>query len=95
MRFLVRKNGDLQCTIPVRLRQKRDECARHRRWQDSLGLGERFLHVHDAMPDLIQCGLIHEPFEAIYLVLDGNGCVGRLLIPLFLTERGRLSQPLT
>ena len=60
----------------------------------TLDAWERFLHVREAMPDLIQCGLIHQQFEAIHPFLDGNGRVGRLLIPLFLMERGRLSQPL-
>ena len=55
---------------------------------------EKFLHERDAMPELVQCALIHEQFEAIHPFLDGNGRVGRLLITLFLMERGRLSQPL-
>ena len=55
---------------------------------------EKFLHQRDAMPDLVQCALMHEQFEAIHPFLDGNGRVGRLLITLFLIERGRLSQPL-
>lgn len=55
---------------------------------------ETFLHERDRLPDLIQCALIHEHFEAIHPFLDGNGRVGRLLITLFLMERGRLSQPL-
>lgn len=55
---------------------------------------ERFLHLRDQIPDLIQCALLHEQFEAIHPFLDGNGRVGRLLITLFLIERGRLSQPL-
>ena len=55
---------------------------------------ERFLHECDEIPDLIACGLMHEQFEAIHPFLDGNGRVGRLLITLFLIERGRLSQPL-
>ncbi len=56
---------------------------------------ERFLHdQRDALPDLIQCALMHEQFEAIHPFLDGNGRVGRLLITLFLIERGRLPQPL-
>lgn len=55
---------------------------------------ERFLHVRDQLPHLVQCALIHEQFEAIHPFLDGNGRVGRLLISLFLVERLRLSQPL-
>jgi Fic family protein len=61
---------------------------------DTLGKWERFMHVRDKMPELIQCALLHEQFEAIHPFLDGNGRVGRLLITLFLMERGRLSQPL-
>ena len=61
---------------------------------DALGHWERFLHQRDELPDLIQCALMHEHFEAIHPFLDGNGRVGRLMITLFLIERGRLSQPL-
>lgn len=55
---------------------------------------ESFLHSRGDIPDLIQCALMHEQFEAIHPFLDGNGRIGRLLITLFLIERGRLSQPL-
>ncbi|HKI02833.1 MAG TPA: Fic family protein [Thermoanaerobaculia bacterium] len=55
---------------------------------------ERFLHDRERFPDLIQCAVMHEQFEAIHPFLDGNGRVGRLLITLFLVERGRLSEPL-
>jgi Fic family protein len=55
---------------------------------------ESFLHDRTSLPDLVQCALMHEQFEAIHPFLDGNGRVGRLLITLFLTERGRLTQPL-
>lgn len=55
---------------------------------------EKFLHERDQLPELVQCALMHEQFEAIHPFLDGNGRVGRLLITLFLIERGRLSQPL-
>jgi Fic family protein len=55
---------------------------------------EVFLQDRDHFPDLIQCALVHEQFEAIHPFLDGNGRVGRLLITLFLLERQRLTQPL-
>jgi Fic family protein len=61
---------------------------------DALADWERFLHRRGELPDLVQCALMHEHFEAIHPFLDGNGRVGRLLITLFLIERGRLSQPL-
>jgi Fic family protein len=60
----------------------------------ALGNWENFLHEREQFPDLVQCALMHEQFEAIHPFLDGNGRVGRLLITLFLVERGRLPQPL-
>lgn len=62
--------------------------------QEALNSWEKFLHQRDQHPDLIQCALMHEHFEAIHPFLDGNGRIGRLLITLFLIERERLSQPL-
>lgn len=61
---------------------------------DLLGDWERFLHDRGTFPDLIQCAIMHEQFEAIHPFLDGNGRLGRLLITLFLIERKRLAQPL-
>ena len=61
---------------------------------DCLTQWELFLHDRGSFPELIQCALLHEQFEAIHPFLDGNGRIGRLLITLFLIERGRLSQPL-
>jgi Fic family protein len=54
---------------------------------------ERFLHEHDH-PLLVQLALAHYQFEVIHPFLDGNGRIGRLLIPLMLVLRGALSQPL-
>jgi Fic family protein len=62
--------------------------------KEALADWERFVHERGRVPDLIQCALMHEQFEAIHPFLDGNGRIGRLLITLFLAERGRLSQPL-
>lgn len=61
---------------------------------DCLADWEGFLHDRERLPDLLQCAVMHEQFEAIHPFLDGNGRVGRLLITLFLVERERLSQPL-
>ncbi|MBL8024011.1 MAG: Fic family protein [Elusimicrobia bacterium] len=58
-----------------------------------LGSWEKFLH-DQTFPPLIQIALAHYQFEAIHPFLDGNGRVGRLLISLFLTERGILPTPL-
>lgn len=55
---------------------------------------EKFANTAGAMPDLIQCALLHQQFETIHPFIDGNGRLGRLLIILFLLQRGRLSQPL-
>ena len=64
------------------------------RMKQALHDWELFLHQRDALPDLVQCALVHEQFEAIHPFLDGNGRVGRLLVTLFLVERERLPQPL-
>ncbi len=43
---------------------------------------------------LVQIGIAHYQLEAIHPFRDGNGRVGRLLIPLFLYKREILSAPL-
>jgi Fic family protein len=45
-------------------------------------------------PVLIRLALIHYQFEAIHPFRDGNGRVGRLLIPLLMVTHGRLRAPL-
>ena len=56
---------------------------------------ESFLHdKKDRLPPLIKAGLAHVQFETIHPFLDGNGRLGRLLITLYLCERGVLRAPL-
>jgi Fic family protein len=61
--------------------------------KEALGDLERFLHER-SLPLLVQLALAHYQFEVIHPFLDGNGRIGRLLIPLMLVLRDALSQPL-
>lgn len=58
---------------------------------------ERYLNEspdEDSDPLLVRLALAHYQFEAIHPFRDGNGRVGRLLIPLLLCSHGRLDDPL-
>ena len=54
---------------------------------------EKYMNAEDDLDLLIRAGLIHYQFETIHPFLDGNGRVGRLLITLFLMEKGVLAAP--
>lgn len=53
---------------------------------------EKYYHADDPDP-LVQLAIVHGQFELIHPFVDGNGRLGRILIPLFLYEKGLLSRP--
>jgi Fic family protein len=53
---------------------------------------ETYIHA-DAPDRLVQLAVVHAEFESIHPFLDGNGRLGRLVIPLFLYTHGLLSRP--
>lgn len=59
---------------------------------EGMGKWNNFLHA-DFPDQLVQLAIIHAEFESLHPFLDGNGRLGRLLVPLFLFEKNLLSAP--
>ncbi len=65
---------------PVRLHDFLSE------WEEYIGF--------DDIDFLLQTAVVHAQFELIHPFKDGNGRIGRILIPLFLFSKKKLSQPM-
>jgi Fic family protein len=60
---------------------------------EAMSTWERYIHT--PAPDrLIQLAILHAEFEALHPFLDGNGRLGRMLIPLFMHQAGLIQRPM-
>lgn len=60
---------------------------------DAMADWERYLHA-DAPDRLVQLAIIHAEFEALHPFLDGNGRLGRMIVPLFMWQAGLIHRPM-
>jgi len=59
---------------------------------EALDKWEKYIHSDDK-DVLVQLAIIHAQFEIIHPFLDGNGRMGRILIPLFLYHKKIIQEP--
>ncbi|WP_319549511.1 Fic/DOC family N-terminal domain-containing protein [Desulfogranum marinum] len=60
---------------------------------DHLEAWQKYIESND-IDLLLQSAVVHAQFELLHPFKDGNGRIGRILIPLFLYQKKKLSQPM-
>ncbi len=60
---------------------------------DALSNWEQYLHNEEKDP-IVQLAVLKAQFELIHPFLDGNGRIGRMLVPLILYNKRRISSPM-
>ncbi len=64
----------------------------HGKLEDGIAALEKYLN-DDGIDPLIQTAVAHVEFEALHPFKDGNGRLGRMLVPLNLWQKGRIHAP--
>lgn len=59
---------------------------------EAMGAWEKYIH-EEAADRLVQLAILHAEFEALHPFLDGNGRLGRMLVPLFMARKELLKAP--
>lgn len=60
---------------------------------DAMSTWERYIHA-DVSDKLVQLAILHAEFEALHPFLDGNGRLGRMVVPLFLWQANLIRAPI-
>ncbi len=61
--------------------------------QEGMSAWEKHIHA-DAQDHLVRLAVLHAEFEALHPFNDGNGRLGRMLVPLYMAEKKLLNGPM-
>ena len=61
--------------------------------QSGMDTWESYMNSTDQPDPLVQLAIVHVEFEALHPFKDGNGRLGRMLVPLYLYQRRLIASP--